>query len=139
MSEGGIPSNKVHRLILSLYLLSLCQCVEVGARLGSASWKRGSYLEPQHGSVRRRSTARSTLSGSSVKTYRKASMHRKKPKIISYKDTSHTATPLTQNSQNHLGMTYSSVGLVSCWNNRGISKSKLVLLPIIKIYIFEFR
>lgn len=53
---------------------------------------RGSYLEPQHGRVRRRSTASSTLSGSSVKTYRKASMHRKKPKIMSYEGKSHSNT-----------------------------------------------
>lgn len=96
----------------------------VSARLGSGGSKRGSYLKPQHGRVRRRSTARSTLSGSSVKTYRKASMHRKKPKIISYEETRHTATPSTQNTQNHLEMT-SSVGLVSCWDNTSISENKL--------------
>lgn len=45
----------------------------------------GSDLKPQHGRVRRRSTASSTLRGSRVKTYRKASTHRKKPKIISWK------------------------------------------------------
>lgn len=108
--KGGIffPSNKVNQLILSLELLFcfFLQYAEVVARYGSGSWKQGSYLKPQHGRVRRRNTARSTLSGSSVKTYRKASMHRKKPKIISYEETSHTATPLTQNTQNHLKMTY---------------------------------
>lgn len=67
--------------------------------LGSVGWKRGSYLKPQHGRVRRRNTARSTLSGSSVKTYRKASMHRKKPKSISYEETSHIATSSNGNSQ----------------------------------------
>ncbi|TNN36984.1 hypothetical protein EYF80_052855 [Liparis tanakae] len=37
--------------------------------------------QPQHGRVRRRSPASSTRRGSSVKTYRKASTHRKKPKL----------------------------------------------------------
>lgn len=76
--------------------------------------KRGSYLKPQHGRVRRRSTARSTLSGSSVKTYRKASRHRKKPKIISYEGKSHSNTFKSNNSvlkktktkNTHLKMTY---------------------------------
>lgn len=44
-----------------------------------------SHLKPQHGRVSSRSTASSTLRGSSVNTYRKASTHRKKPKIISWR------------------------------------------------------
>lgn len=79
-------SSKVHRLILSLCLFFFflmrgggCEVTALGVRVEAP------YLKPQHGRVRRRSTARSTLRGSSVKTYRKASMHRKKPKIISWR------------------------------------------------------
>ena len=77
------PSQRYNFMFLLLCVCvceSVCECVCVWVYVCV-----GSDLKPQHGRVRRRSRASSTLRGSRVKTYRKASTHKKKPNVISCK------------------------------------------------------